>query len=127
MKISSYHKQRGDSVNFIVNQFQINMSYDIIYVTKRDDTIPNPPLKFINNPKSRVWGAGFRFFSNYELPAIVLACRPDYSIYPPNMRSKFDKADAIQLFDYRGNKLPIIQDFHNVYTNKKTVILDKAF
>jgi hypothetical protein len=51
MKISSYHKQLGDSVNFILNEFDIRRPYDVYYVIKEHKSTPNPPLDFFTNNK----------------------------------------------------------------------------
>lgn len=63
MKISSFHKQRGDQVNFITTEYDINRPYDIIYIVKKSDKLQSPPAKFFDK-RSRVWGAGFKYISN---------------------------------------------------------------
>ena len=44
-KISSYHKQKGDNVNFVLQQYDINRPYDIYYIIKENKKTPNPPLE----------------------------------------------------------------------------------
>ena len=34
MKISSYHKQRGDTVTFVLNEYDIHRPYDLYYIIK---------------------------------------------------------------------------------------------
>lgn len=126
MKIASFHKQRGDKINFITEKIHIDMAYDLMYITKIDENLSNPPLRYLNNPKVKVWGMGFRYFTNYQLPPIILAVRPDYLLYP-DKEDKFDRADALQFFDYKGRPLPLVQDPENTFKNKKSLIIDKFF
>ena len=53
MKISSYHKQKGDQVNFITTEYDVNRPYDIIYIVKKSDKLQSPPAKFFDK-RSRV-------------------------------------------------------------------------
>lgn len=126
MKISSFHKQKGDKINFITLPMHIDMKYDIMYITKKDDSLKNPPLRYLNNPNSRVWGAGFRYFTNYQLAPIILACRPDYLLYP-ELNDSFERANALQFFDYKGRRLPKVQDPENTFRKKKNLIIDTNF
>ena len=48
MKISSFHKQRHDTVNFILKPEDINRPYDIIYIYKVSEKIKNPPMRFFD-------------------------------------------------------------------------------
>lgn len=54
MKISSYHKQQGHQINFITEKQHITMAYDLMYITKVDEELKNPPIKFLHNDKVRV-------------------------------------------------------------------------
>ena len=54
MKVSSYHKQKGDIVNFIKNEFDITIDFDIMYVTKRDLNIQAPPISLLVDERVRV-------------------------------------------------------------------------
>ena len=51
MRISSYHKQRGDKVNFVLSKEDIFRPYDIYYIFKENDKTPNPPRQFFVDPK----------------------------------------------------------------------------
>lgn len=51
MKISSYHKQLGDTVNFVTREVDIWRFYDIIYIIKENDETPNPPFQFFTDSK----------------------------------------------------------------------------
>lgn len=51
MKISSYHKQLGDKVNFVIREVDINRPFDIYYIIKENSKTPNPPFEFFTNSK----------------------------------------------------------------------------
>ena len=53
MKISSYHKQLGDTINFVTKEDDIRRPYDIYYIIKEKSETPNPPLDFLLNKKVR--------------------------------------------------------------------------
>lgn len=60
MKISSYHKQLGDKVNFVVKEDDIRRPYDLYYIIKEKQETPNAPLDFYLNTKVRWWGKAFK-------------------------------------------------------------------
>lgn len=51
MKISSYHKQLGDKINFVMREVDINRPFDIYYIIKENNKTPNPPFEFFTNNK----------------------------------------------------------------------------
>ena len=51
MRISSYHKQLGDQVNFVTSQYDIYRPYDLYYIIRENDKTPGPPSEFFLNPK----------------------------------------------------------------------------
>jgi len=53
MKISSFYKQKGDKVNFVLKKDDIYRPYDLYYVIKEKGSTPNPPLDFFTNSKVR--------------------------------------------------------------------------
>lgn len=53
MKISSYHKQLGDVVNFVEKQDDIYRPYDLYYIIRDKKTTPQPPSSFFLNEKVR--------------------------------------------------------------------------
>lgn len=53
MRISSYHKQKGDEVNFVQKDYDIRRPYDLYYIIKENAATPNPPLDFYTNSKVR--------------------------------------------------------------------------
>lgn len=78
MKISAYHKGRGDSVKWWQPIFSNN--YDLIYSSKIFDFTPENPYL----PERAIrGGTGYRDIPiNQELPPEIDAAFPDYSIYP---------------------------------------------
>ena len=87
MKLSSYHKQKGDNVYLVKNKYDIKREWDLMYICKKTAESPTPPLGFtLNNPKIIKIGKGWT--NSNKIDNIVLACRPDYLLYP-NMQ-KYD-------------------------------------
>ena len=60
MQISSYHKQRGDKVNFVQTEYDIHRPYDLYYIIKEKDKTPNAPMEFYLDSKVRWWGTANR-------------------------------------------------------------------
>lgn len=108
-KISSYHKQLGDSINFVLKEYDIYRPYDIYYVFKEDLNTPNPPLDFFTNSKVRWGGKAFKMRNNWTMSDAMLACRPDYLLYP-NRGTRRERAEQIRLIGNNNNLLPITQD-----------------
>ena len=54
MKISSYHKQLGDTINFVLKKDDIRRPYDIYYIIKEKNSTPNPPGDFLLNSKIKL-------------------------------------------------------------------------
>jgi hypothetical protein len=75
MKISAYHKSKGDTVDWwipIMNGF-----YDTVYSSKVFTFTADEPLL---PPETIKGGTGYGSFA--ELPHEIDVCKPDYSIYP---------------------------------------------
>lgn len=123
-KISSYHKQKGDSVNFVTTERDIYRPYDIYYIIKENKKTPNPPKEFFINPKVRWWGEAFVSRQNWRMSDAMLACRPDYLLYPERT-TKQARATKIQLLGNSGKLLPVTQDWQNTFTRKQNIVVDK--
>ena len=123
-KISSYHKQNGDKVNFVLSPYDINRPYDIYYIIKERAETPNPPLEWMINPKVRWWGKAYRMKKNWKMPDVMLACRPDYLLYP-NRETRLERAEHIRLIGNSNNLLPITQDWSNTFKDKHIIVDDK--
>jgi hypothetical protein len=75
MRISTYHKNRGDKVEWWDKD---KKNYDLVYSSKTFGFTPeNPHL-----PKTGIkkGGTGYGLFN--ELPDRISVCKPDYTIYP---------------------------------------------
>lgn len=126
MRLSSYHKQKGDKINFISQQTHLDLRYDIMYIAcERDDT-EKPDNKYIKDKRTVLLGRGFRYYNVKTIGAIVVACRPDYLLYP-HMNGAYANADFVTY--YAGDQLiKSRQDWHNTKNGrKKTVITDRNF
>jgi hypothetical protein len=75
MKISAYHKARGDTVEWWNALF--NSSYGAVYSSKVFDFTPENPYLPENTIKG---GTGYGLYA--ELPPEIDGLFPDYSIYP---------------------------------------------
>lgn len=125
MRISSYHKQMGDQVNFVTNEYDIRRPYDIYYVIKEKPKTPNPPPDFFLNSKVRFLGKAYRVRA-WKMPDVMLAVRPDYLLYPEK-NTREEKSEMIQLFNSKSELLPRIQDYSNTFKGKKRVILTDKY
>ena len=74
MKLSAWHKQQGDSVEW---HFPLE-TYDRVYVSKVFTF--SPEIDVLNAPEVVRGGTGYDL--NNKLPEEVEAMQPDYSIYP---------------------------------------------
>ena len=55
----------------------------------------------------------------------MLACRPDYLLYPEK-ETALERAEHVRLLNDRGELLPLIQDWRNAFKNKKVIETDTA-
>lgn len=123
MKISSYHKQLGDSVNFVTKEDDIYRPYDLYYIIKEKTATPQPPMSFILDRKVRWWGKAYRGKVNWKMNDVMLGCRPDYLLYPER-NTKQERAEHIRLFNNNAELLPRRQDWANTFTNKHVIVTD---
>jgi hypothetical protein len=65
MKISSYHKQCGDLVNFIEDDSHLKMSYDLFYILREKNITPKPSGKLIEDNRVRLIGKFFKHFDQF--------------------------------------------------------------
>lgn len=123
MKISSYHKQLGDAVNFVITQDDIYRPYDLYYIIKEKSNTPQPPYEFFLNPKVRWWGKAYRARVNWHMNDVMLGCRPDYLLYPER-NTKIERSEQIRLFNNNAELLPALQDWTNTFRNKYVIVTD---
>jgi hypothetical protein len=124
MKISSYHKQLGDTINFVTTQDDIRRPYDLYYIIKENSKTPNPPLDFFTTRKIRWWGNAYRVKVNWKMTDAMLGCRPDYLLYP-EYNTQLERAEHVRFFNNNAELLPIYQDYHNTLKKKKVIVTDK--
>ena len=80
MKISTYHKDKGDQVSWYNNLFALVEEYDIVYMSKVFTDLYTPDYKY-NIFAKKVIKGGYGY-NNYELPFEDYEITfPDYSIY----------------------------------------------
>lgn len=85
MKLSSYHKQKGDNVELIgfdeINPMSLfSNDFDLIYISKAFTDTETPEYVFkMNNVK--IGGTGFYFDKAEPLPYEIEHSKPDYDIY----------------------------------------------
>jgi hypothetical protein len=75
MKISAYHRSRGDEVNWYAGLFTMNA--DKVYCSKIFTYSKRPSIL---NDQVILGGTGFDI--NSKLPDEIEACEPDYTLYP---------------------------------------------
>lgn len=77
MKISAYHKSRGDTVEFVLPCDE----YDIIYQSKTFDNTYTDDIDWIPRAKKIIKG-GLGYGKHIKLPYEIEHIYPDYSLYP---------------------------------------------
>jgi hypothetical protein len=92
MKLSGYHKERGDSVNLLLSYDNIS-HFDQVYISKvfTDTQIPqgNTFLKNpLEQPNVKYGGTGFFFDKAQPLPYEIEHHMPDYHLYDRFIQAK---------------------------------------
>lgn len=129
MKVSSFHRQIGDIINFVEEESHLKMTYDLIYIMREKRKTPRLHSKLIDDKRSRLMGEYFKPFENYwQIDSVIAAVRPDYMLYPDiSERNAYYNANFVQFY-HNGKKLEIKQPFENTKKHhKKTVVIDKDF
>jgi hypothetical protein len=126
-KISSFHKQKGDIVNFIEESEHLTFDYDLLYIIREKKATPIPARKYIDKQNVKLIGAEFNFYdNNWDLSSEMKMVRPDYGLYNIPEKNAYSNAHVIQMLD--GVKfLPIWQDATNASLSgkQKTYIVDE--
>lgn len=121
MKLSSYHKGKGDNVTLLLSYDEVN-KYDLVYVSKvfikteipceqEDKTLKteativdfykdNPFLKKTN---VKYGGTGFYYEKAPKLPEEIEHCRPDYHLYDKWVDYCIANGAKEKEFDYYKN------------------------
>lgn len=125
-KIASFHKQKGDLINFITEKEHLNFDYDTMYIVKENKLGPFPPSKYIDKINVKLIGKDFKFYDNYyELEPIIEMVRPDYMLYDIEERNILSNASMIQLL-HNKTFLPLVQNPENVTGKgrKRSIFVD---
>ena len=130
MKISSYHKQKKDIVNFVTDSSSLLIKYDRMYIVRESITGGGFPEE-VNLLDEKVFliGEGLKYYNRYmgDIDPVIASCRPDYLLYPIKEENKMSKANIVQFFS-EGKLLPLIQNYKNAYTKAQyTYVVDKNF
>lgn len=78
MKLSAYHKGKGDSVEW----YDVFGQYDILYMAKVFTFTPDWPHPITNVPEDEIVRGGTGYDVQMRLPDVIDRIQPDYSIYP---------------------------------------------
>jgi len=122
MKISAYHKQRGDIVD--LNLSNPDLIYKSIIFTKNKK---NAYQKNLNNIKTIVGGSGFDFSS--MLPDYMDYLYPDYDLYPSEYSQGFTTRGCNRncffcFVPHKEGKFKIVQHPQDFYDDRfKTMML----
>ena len=126
MKISSYHKQLGEEVNFIMKEDDINRVYDVIYIVKEKIKTPHPPRHFFLDKRVKWWGKAYQVRINWRMSDAMLGCRPDYLLYPEK-ETELEKAEHLRLFNNDGEPLGLMQDWTNTFKKSPIVVVTDPY
>lgn len=100
MKISGWHKTKGDDVELILNYDDINpLHYDIIYISKvfTDTQVPDSLLHLSN---VQYGGTGFFYDNAPPLPYEIEHHFPDYDLYNDWVSLSIEKGEKESNFTY---------------------------
>lgn len=127
MKLSSFHKQRGDNVYFVGDMSELTMAYDKIYVFGESDSIPTIGSKILNDKRTTLFGKRFELCGAKKLGAIIMGCRPDYLLYDitNEKSSSYTKANFVTFYTDSGEKVKEKQSWKNTKKGvKRTIVTD---
>ena len=125
MKISGYHKQKGDRVHLLVNERDLNRQYDLIYIIREHDDTPQAPATWLMKDNI-VWmgDANAEVFGQALLSDVMLRCRPDYLLYP-EQNTIYERAEFGYLIDYKGQLIDESQSWSNTLKRKVNFNADR--
>ena len=127
MKLSSYHQQLGDTINFVRDEVDTTLACDKRYIFRENEDTPLPPRRLLDENKTILLGKGFKYYDVKQVSMVVAACRPDYLLYGLKKGSIFENSNFL-LFYHNGKRIPLSQDYHNTLKGrKKNLVIDKGF
>ena len=127
MKVSSFHKQKGDEINFVTEVYHLGLEHDILYIFKDMEATPLPEKRFLDSIKTVLIGKGFTYYPHKKLSAVMAACRPDYLLYSTSERDPYANAHFVSFYA-DGQLIQKKQDYHNnKLHHRKTLVMDDYF
>lgn len=126
MKISGYYKQNGHQVS-LLKKVDRAETFDLIIISKENNTSHLPPLKLLINKSTRLIGAAFRRQKNYwELPKVIYQARPDYGLYNFEFPTEFTRASFINT-SYKSKLIEVQKQDRYELEATINFIVDKNF
>ena len=98
MKISGYHKGKGDNVKLLLDYDSIK-EYDLVYISKAfTDTYVDE--KILEYPNVKYGGTGFFYDKAEPLPYEIEHSKPDYDLYSDWVNAMLEKGLSRNEFKY---------------------------
>ncbi|MBE6361055.1 MAG: hypothetical protein E7059_06365 [Treponema bryantii] len=127
MKLSSFHKQRKDTVYFVGDMSELTMTYDRLYVFGESDSTPTMSSKILNDERTVLFGKRFELCGAKKLGTVVMGCRPDYLLYDvtDEKSNSYIKANFVTFYTDCGEKIQKRQSWKNTKKGvKRTIVTD---
>jgi hypothetical protein len=126
MRLSSFHKQRGDKVYFVGDMTELAMTYDKLYVFSSSDSTPMLSSKIMNDERTTLFGTKFALCGAKKLGTVIMSCRPDYLLYDIKDEKSNSYARANFITFFVGNdKIKRRQEWKNTKKGaKRTIVTD---
>lgn len=126
VKLSSFHKQRKDSVYLVNDISELTLSYDKLYIFSDSDSTPTPSPKILNDPNTVLLGKRFELCGGKRLGSVIMGCRPDYLLYD-TQNDSYTKANFVTFFTDNGERIQQKQNWKNTKKGiKRTIITDNV-
>lgn len=93
MKISSYHKAKGDYVELLLNLDYID-DYDVVYISKVFTDTPFDE-RILTKENVKYGGTGFFFDKAEPLPYEIEHSKPDYNLYNDWLKIQYKKGEEL--------------------------------
>jgi hypothetical protein len=98
MKISGFHKSKGNNVELIESYNESLDKFDQIFISKVFD-FTEIPEKFMKNKKIIIGGTGFFEDGGEDLPYEIEHHKPDYELYKSYINKKVALGKSLSYFD----------------------------
>lgn len=127
-KLSSFHKQRGDSVYFVGSMSDLTLKYDKLYICGESDSTPTVASKILNDKRTTLIGKKFELCGGKKLGSVIMGCRPDYLLYDVSDKDgSYAKANFVTFYTDNGEKIQQRQDWKNTKKGvKRTIVTDSV-